>query len=74
MPPSDFNSHSTDAMFATLIAEIKTVRESQQRTEGALESFAQRVLSLEREKWYQRGVVAAISIGAVAAWDFITRK
>ena len=71
---ADFNEHSTDAMFSRILQRMDTQDASLARIEAATEKTGTRVDTLERERWYQRGIVAAVSVGAVAIWEFITRK
>lgn len=82
---SDFNPNSKDAQFARIIARLDNQdiqsalretdrKESNTRIEGMLMKQNGRVRALESEKWMQRGFVAAISVGATAAWQWFTTK
>lgn len=72
---SDFNEHSTDAMFSRILQRMDAQDESLLRIERGQLETSSRVNSLERERWYQRGVTAAVSVIVVAAWDyFFSRK
>lgn len=71
---SDFNPKSNDAMFATILQRIEDVTASQHRIESRMLADSSRIDTLEREKWFQRGVVAAIGIGVTAVWNWVIRK
>jgi len=67
-----YDPNSADAMLARIIERmdnqdviLKEIREQVYKTNG-------RVSSLEQEKWFQRGVVAAIGFIAAAVWNWIT--
>lgn len=71
MNHSDFNPQSTDAMFAKIMARLESqdrvlfeIREQTMKTNG-------RVTDLEREKWKQRGFVAAIGLIFTGAWELL---
>jgi hypothetical protein len=74
----DFKPNSTDAMFARLLTRMDSQDQSLNRIESRLNTCFndcnKRVGSLENERWYQRGVVAAISVGAVGVWEFIKHR
>ena len=71
---SDFNPKSNDAMFATILQRIEDVTASQHRIESRMLADSSRIDTLERERWFQRGVVAAIGIGVTAVWNWVIRK
>lgn len=80
-----YQPHSVDAMFsrvmnrldnqdhsygehrAELNKRLDEILAEQRKTNG-------RVSALEREKWTQRGFVAALSIGATTVWHYITKR
>ncbi len=72
MIPNDFNPNSTDATFSRILSRMDyqdrlllEIREQTTKTNG-------RVTALERDRWYQRGIIAGISIVISAAWAWIT--
>lgn len=64
---SDYNPKSTDAMFATILERLDEIAEDQRDTR-------EKVATLEREKWLQRGMVAAVGVVISAVWSWVTRK
>lgn len=74
MPVYDPNSN--DAMFATICQRLDDMSASQTRIESALvlrmDKTEERVKALEQEKWFQRGIAAAVAATASAAWRFIS--
>lgn len=67
-----YDPNSADAMLARIIERmdnqdviLREIREQVYKTNG-------RVLSLEQEKWFQRGVVAAIGFIAASVWNWLT--
>lgn len=72
---NDFNDRSPDAMFARILQRMDTQDEALARIESASTTTSSRIDTLERERWYQRGVVAALSVIASASWEwFFGRK
>jgi SepF-like predicted cell division protein (DUF552 family) len=66
----DYNPNSIDAVLARIEANqkehtaiLKETRDEAKKTNG-------RVTSLEQDKWYTRGVTAAVSVLAVAVWEY----
>ena len=67
----EFNPNSTDAVLARILTnqeehtqKLREIRDEARKTNG-------RVTSLERERWYQRGVVAAVAVVVTMAWDVV---
>ena len=71
---TDFNPNSTDAMLAKILANqeehghiLKDNLEQILRTKD-------RVVELEKEKWYVRGITASIAIFAGGLWQIVRDK
>ncbi len=69
-----YDPESQDAMFSRILEKLdnqehtlKEIKEQVYKTNG-------RVNSLERDRWYQRGVVASIGVGASYLWHVITNR
>lgn len=71
---NDFNERSPDAMFSKILQRMDTQAETLGRIEQSMGRTNERVDTLERERWYQRGVVAVVSVGVVAGWEWITKS
>jgi hypothetical protein len=80
MNPHDFNPQSPDAMFARILERMDqldlALQESRSDVNERLDflvseskGLGERVGSLEHDKWYQRGVVAAVAVFATAGWE-----
>lgn len=54
-------------MFATILERLDEIAEDQRDTR-------EKVATLEREKWLQRGMVAAVGVVISAVWSWVTRK
>ena len=67
---TSFDRNSTDAMFAKILERL----EQQDRILQEIRSDqGARLSALEQEKWFQRGIVAAISVVAAGIWQFLTK-
>lgn len=69
-----YNPSSQDAMFARILEKLdaqdhtlKEIKDQVYKTNG-------RVNELERDRWYQRGVVASIGIGVSYVWNIIVSR
>lgn len=71
---ADFNEKSSDAMFARILQRMDSQDATLFRIESALSNAKARVETLERARWYQRGIVAVIAVAATSAWQYLTRK
>lgn len=82
---SDYNDKSHDAMFSTILTRLDQqdsastlhrteMKEFMGTMKDSLGSNGNRISALEREQWTQRGFVAAISLGASAAWHWVKNK
>ena len=73
MSTNEFNSNSTDALFARLLQRMDDqdrmlldIKEQCIKTNG-------RVTSLEHSKWYDRGFAGAIGVIAGGIWEIFRR-
>jgi hypothetical protein len=71
---ADFNPNSTDAVLSRILQRmdgqdvmLREIRDGVTKTNG-------RVTSLEREKWYQRGITVTIAALAGGAWEYWKAK
>ncbi len=71
---SNFNEHSTDAMFSKLLQRLDGLDTTLARIESQTIRTNGRVTELEREKWYTRGVTATIAIIAGGAWEWFRAR
>ena len=69
-----FDPNSTDAVFARILQRLDAQDAALQRIETGVNKTNGRVNSLERDKWYQRGVVATISVLAAGVFEFLKSK
>lgn len=70
----NYDPSSQDSMFSRIMEKLenqdhalKEIKEQVYKTNG-------RVNDLERDRWYQRGVVASIGIGVSYLWNIITNR
>ena len=71
---SDFNPNSPDAMFSRILQRMDTQDSALARIEHGVAKTTGRVTALERDKWYQRGIVAAIAVLAGGAWEWLKAR
>lgn len=73
-PQNDFNPNSNDASFARLFERMDTQHAQLDRIERTLEKritdLEKRVGLHDRDRWYQRGIVAAIAMVISLGWEF----
>ena len=78
----DYRPNSLNAQIARLTALNENeaqkaalyraeIKESLIRVHAKLDITNGRVNSLERDKWFHRGIAASIGVGASAAWQYI---
>ena len=70
--PNDYNPNSIDAMFARLFERLDQQDRLLQAIDDKAAKINGRVYNLEREKWKQRGFIAATLGIAAAIWHLIT--
>lgn len=74
MPNSgDFNPNSNDAVLSRILQRMDAQDAQLARIEKGVNHTNERVNGLERDRWYQRGMVAAIGVVIAAAWDYFKR-
>lgn len=72
MNDNEYRPQSTDAMFARICATLDELKTDVKEIKGAQSLDAERVASLEREKWFNRGAAATIGIVAGGVWSWFT--
>jgi len=65
-----FNPNSTDAMFARIMERLDELKATTDEIRDEAKHTNGRVTSLEKEKWYQRGVAATVAVLAGAVWEW----
>lgn len=80
---TDYNPRSHDAMFTKILGKLDAqahesaiyrseLKETLTAIKSGVDRTNGRVTALEREKWVQRGFVAAISLAGTAVWQWWT--
>jgi len=69
---NEYNPNSVDAMFARLFERLDQQDKMLRAIDDKAAKINGRVYSLEREKWKQRGFIAATLILAGAVWHLVT--
>jgi muramidase (phage lysozyme) len=66
---SDFDPNSNDAMFAKVLSELASIRQTQAENAGKLDKALERISSLESFKIWVVGMSAGVSavVGVVVA-------
>jgi hypothetical protein len=67
----DYNPNSTDSMFARVLQRMDAQDRILEEIRSQVTKTNGRVSVLEHEKWYQRGIIAAITCGVLMLWEFI---
>lgn len=81
----EFNPKSVDAVLAKILAQIDQLDRNLgthrvelnaklEQISGDVVGLGNRVTTLEQERWYQRGVVAAVAVGVAVAWEWVSGK
>jgi len=70
--PNDYNPNSVDAMFARLFERMDQQDKILQAIDDKTSKINGRVYALEREKWKQRGFIAAMLLVAGVIWHLFT--
>lgn len=81
MPAPDsemYEPHSRDAMFARILAELEQIKGQLREFKVEHAETKEKVAGFERDRWYQRGVVATISasvgVGVSLALAWLKRE
>lgn len=69
---NDFRPLSPDAMFARIMERLDDLKADNKDLRTEQGTIAERVTAMERDKWFQRGIVAAISVIAAGMWSWLT--
>lgn len=67
----DYNPNSTDSMFARVLQRMDAQDQILEEIRSQVTKTNGRVTELEHEKWYQRGIIAAITAGVMLLWETI---
>jgi len=71
---TNYNPDSYDSNLARILARMDAQDASLARIEAGVAKTNGRVSDLEREKWYQRGIVAAVGLISAGLWQWFNRK
>lgn len=67
-----YDPESQDAMFARILERMDSQDRLLEEIKTQVYKTNGRVTALEQEKWFQRGVVAVITVGATVLWEWLT--
>lgn len=65
---------SQDAMFSRILEKLDNQDHTLKEIKDQVTKTNGRVNDLERDRWYQRGVVASIGIGVSYVWNIFTNR
>lgn len=65
----DYNPNSSDSMFARVLQRMDAQDKILEEIRTQVTKTNGRVSVLEHEKWYQRGIIAAITGGVIMLWE-----
>jgi len=69
---NDYNPNSVDAMFARLFERMDQQDKILEAIDDKAAKINGRVYALEKEKWKQRGAIAAALFICAALWELFT--
>lgn len=80
-----YDPNSSDSMFARVLSELKNqndtaaqfrenAKDLAEQTLAAIQAIGSRVTTLENQKWFERGIVAAIGVAGSALWNWFHSK
>jgi hypothetical protein len=67
----NYNPNSSDSMFARVLQRMDAQDQILEEIRSQVTKTNGRVTVLEHEKWYQRGIIAAITAGILMLWEAI---
>lgn len=67
----DYNPNSSDSMFARVLQRMDAQDQILEEIRSQVTKTNGRVTVLEHEKWYQRGIIAAITGAVILIWEAI---
>ena len=67
----DYNPNSSDSMFARVLQRMDAQDKILEEIRSQVTKTNGRVNVLESDRWYQRGIIAAITAGVVMLWEAI---
>lgn len=67
-----YDPESQDAMFARILERMDSQDRLLEEIKTQVYKTNGRVTTLEQEKWFQRGVVAVITVSATVFWEWLT--
>jgi hypothetical protein len=67
-----YDPESQDAMFARILERMDSQDRLLEEIKTQVYKTNGRVTALEQEKWFQRGVVAVITVSATVLWEWLT--
>lgn len=81
----DYDPQSSDAMFSRILEQLKQVNASLEKSRTDMSArldelvtesrgLGSRVTRLEHERWYQRGIVAAVVLFVAAGWEWVKTR
>jgi len=69
-----YDPESQDAMFARILERMDSQDRLLEEIKIQVYKTNGRVTALEQEKWFQRGVVAVITVAATVFWEWLTGR
>jgi hypothetical protein len=69
-----YDPSSENAMFAKILQKLDTQDSTLSDIKGQVYKTNGRVDSLENDRWYQRGIVATIGLGASFVWSWFSHR
>jgi hypothetical protein len=67
----DYNPNSSDSMFARVLQRMDAQDRMLEEIRAQVTKTNGRVNVLEHDKWYQRGIIAAITGGVIMLWEAV---
>lgn len=67
----DYNPNSSDSMFARVLQRMDAQDKILEEIRTQVTKTNGRVNVLEHDKWYQRGIIAAITSAMIMIWEAV---